>query len=124
MVRCPRARSGRVVRVSFAANVRRQTLRGPPPHVGGYEAMVHRSGAPASAAPAIGLEVVPTPLKTRTVQCATRRLTMHTAPPPILDPDAGHDGVSARPTDLARCGMYLSLVAPLVLLALILLQPG
>lgn len=45
-------------------------------------------------------------------------------PPPILEPNLGNGLPPLKPLDLARCGGYLSLVAPAVILLLVLIQPG
>ncbi len=44
--------------------------------------------------------------------------------PPVLEPNPS-DGLPPAPSaNLAQAGLYLSLVAPLVVLAMVLIQPG
>ncbi len=44
--------------------------------------------------------------------------------PPILEPNLDNGLPPVKPANLARCGVYLSLVAPSVILLLLLIQPG
>jgi hypothetical protein len=47
---------------------------------------------------------------------------MNPEPPPILDPNSSLPPV--EPANLARWGMRLSLVAPVVILLMFLMEPG
>jgi len=47
---------------------------------------------------------------------------MNNEPPPTVDPRVGLS--PAKPANLARLGMRLSLLAPLVILLFLLIQPG
>ena len=49
---------------------------------------------------------------------------MNTEPPPIMDPNPGTGLPPSNPVNLARLGMRLSLVAPVVILLMLLLKPG
>ena len=44
--------------------------------------------------------------------------------PPVLEPNLDNGLPPIQPANLARAGVYLSLVAPLVILAMVLIQPG
>jgi hypothetical protein len=49
---------------------------------------------------------------------------MNAETPPIIDSNPGDGSSSNKPANLARLGLRLSLVAPVVILLMILMKPG